>query len=96
MQYTEQYSLSITDVVMRDKDWVEIRPRNPDRDAIMCPSFFMRAKNGSQTMFKGGKALVFFHIPNKVYAGYEAWLEERKYEKLFATKSVDKAVGLQI
>ena len=73
-QYTEQCPLDITDIVMRDKDWVEICLRNPDRDAILCPSFFKGAKNGSQTIFKGGKSLVNFYIPNNVYGRYETWL----------------------
>jgi len=79
MRYSEQYPLSITDFIMRDKDWVEIHPRIPDRDAILCPSFFKSAKNGSQTVFKGGKAIVQFHIPNNVYARYGAWIEEREF-----------------
>jgi len=79
---------------MRDKDWVEIHPRIPDRDAILCPSFFKSAKNGSQTVFKGGKAIVQFHIPNNVYVRYEAWIEEHEFQKLFPDESVDHSVSV--
>ena len=92
-RYTEQCPLDITDIIMRDKDWVEICPRNPDRDVILCPSFFKSTKNGSQTIFKGGKSLVNFHIPNNVYGRYEAWLEEREFQALFPDKSVGENVG---
>lgn len=79
---------------MRNKDWVEIHPKNPDHDAILCASFFKSAKNGSQSIFKGGKSLVYFHIPNSVYGSYEAWLEEREFQKLFSDESVTQNVGL--
>ena len=95
MRYTEQFPLAITDIIMRDKDWVELRPRIPDRDALLCPSFFKNARKGGQT-FKGGKALVHFHIPNNVYAAYEACLEEREYQNLILDESqIDHGVSLR-
>ena len=81
---------------MRNKDWVEIHSKNPDHDAILCASFFKSAKNGSQTIFKGGKSLVYFHIPNSVYGSYEAWLEECEFQKLFSDESVTQNVGHRI
>ncbi|KDR65144.1 hypothetical protein GALMADRAFT_1330174 [Galerina marginata CBS 339.88] len=90
LRYAEQYPLDIMDIIMRNKDWVEIHPKDPDRDAILSPSFFKSAKNASQTIFKGGKSLVYFHIPNKVYGRYEAWLEERDYQNLFSNGMVDQ------
>jgi len=93
MRYTEQFPLAITDIIMRDKDWVELCPRIPDCDALLCPSFFKNAKKGGQ-MFKGGKALVHFHILNNIYTVYEACLEEREYQKLVLDESVDHGVSL--
>ena len=93
MRYTEQFPLSITDIIMRDKDWVELHPRMPDHDALLCPSFFKNARKGGQT-FKGGKALVHFHIPNNIYTAYEACLEEREYQNLVLDEPIDHRVSL--
>jgi hypothetical protein len=78
---------------MRDKDWVEIRPKNPDRDAILSSEVFKSIKNESQPIFEGGKFIVNFHIPNNVYSRYEAWVEEREFQDFFYPESVDQNVS---
>lgn len=45
-------------------------------------------------MFKGGKALVHFHIPNNLYAAYEACFEEQDYQSLVLDESIDHGISL--
>jgi len=80
-QYSGGYPLTLNNIVMRDKNWVEIHPRTPDRDVINSPSFYKEAKHGPP-IFKGGKAIVHLHIPNDVYGSYEDWVEQREMEQL--------------
>ena len=79
-QYSGRYPLTLNDISMWDKNWVEIHPRTPDRDVINSPSFYKKSKHG--TIFKGGKAIVHLHIPNDIYSSYEDWVEQQEMEWL--------------
>jgi hypothetical protein len=63
--WTNYFPLHIDQIIMRDKLWVILEPTAPDRDAI-SKHFFKPGKKGQ--IFKTGKTLIHFHIPNKVYA----------------------------
>jgi hypothetical protein len=43
--YTEGFPLEINDIIMRTKEWVEIKPLNPDQDVI-ARQFFKSGKGG--------------------------------------------------
>ena len=51
-------ALTLNDIIMWDKNWVEIHPRTPDCDIINSPSFYKESKHGP--IFKGGKAIVLY------------------------------------
>lgn len=80
LAYTEGYPLDINNIILRSKDWVEIQPLNPDRDAISC-SFFKTGKNGGIT-FKMGHCLVHFNILNRIYNEYLDYAEKKEEERL--------------
>jgi hypothetical protein len=66
---------------MRNKAWCEIKPQNPDCDAIFSPSFYKQGKGGP--VFKtGSRVIVFFHIPNNIYEEYDRWCDQQEYNRM--------------
>jgi hypothetical protein len=63
---------------MRTKDWVEIKPLNPDQDVI-AHQFFKSGKGG--LTFKAGRCTIFFHIPNVIYNQYLDDVERKEMER---------------
>ncbi|KAF8056047.1 hypothetical protein FPV67DRAFT_1678847 [Lyophyllum atratum] len=80
-EYTEGFHISIHDFVMRDKDGARIKSNTPDRDVISKP-FFKTAKGGQ--VFKEGRCIINFHVPNPIYNQYLTWSEQREEERLHA------------
>ena len=80
-KHAEDFVLNISDIIMRNKDWCEIRPQTPDCDAILSPSFYKQGKGG--LIFKiGSRVLVYFHVPNDIYEAYDRWCEQQEYNSL--------------
>ena len=77
--YTEGFPLQMEDVIMRNKDWVEICPQDPDHDVIARP-FFQQGKNGA-SIFKTGRCIINFHIPNAIYDLYVQYAEQKELER---------------
>ena len=75
--YTEGFLLEINDFIMRMKEWVEIKPLNPDQDVIACQ--FFKSGNGGLT-FKAGHCIIL-HIPNAIYNKY-IYNAEKEMERL--------------
>lgn len=63
--WTNNFPLRINQIMMRDKLWVILKPTAPDRDVI-SRHFFRSGRNGAQ-VFKTGKTIINFHVPNEVY-----------------------------
>ncbi|KAG6818300.1 hypothetical protein H0H93_006170, partial [Arthromyces matolae] len=80
LKFSGGFNIDITQVVMRNKDWVEIRPKNPDLDAISA-LFLKEGKNG-ELVFKSGRCLIYLHLPNDIYKLYEDWIENQEFEEL--------------
>jgi len=77
--YTEGFPLEIDDIIMRTKEWVEIKPLNPDQDVI-ARQFFKSGKGG--LTFKAGHCIILFHIPNAIYNQYLDDAERKEMERL--------------
>jgi hypothetical protein len=77
--YAEGFPLEIDDIIMRMKEWVEIKPLNPDQDVITC--HFFKSEKGGLT-FKAGCCIIFFHIPNAIYNQYLDDAERKEMERL--------------
>ncbi|KAG6808192.1 hypothetical protein H0H92_005087, partial [Tricholoma furcatifolium] len=90
-KYSGGFSIGINDVIMRNKDWVEIRPKDPDMDAISA-SFLKDGKKG-ESIFKPGRCLIYLHLPNDVYKLYEDWIEAQEFEGLLDRVEDTKAKG---
>ena len=80
-RWTNNFPLCIDQITMRDRLWVILKPNVPDRDVI-ARNFFKVGKKGAQT-FKGGKAIIHFHVPNEIYT---EMLEKREKDELAAEK----------
>jgi hypothetical protein len=65
-RWADNFPLRVDQIMMRDKLWVLLKPTAPDRNAI-ARHFFKRGKKGIQ-IFKTGKTVIYFHIPNEVYS----------------------------
>ncbi|KAF8151403.1 hypothetical protein B0H34DRAFT_755565 [Crassisporium funariophilum] len=90
-EYTEGFPINIDGFVMRDKDGARIKPNVPDRDVISKP-FFKTARGGQ--VFKEGRCIVNFHVPNPIYSQYLIWSERREEQRLHAeaTKQSERQV----
>ncbi len=64
-KWTNDFLLSINQIIMHNKLWVVIKPTTPDCDAILR-HFFRTGKKGNQT-FKTDKTVIHFHVPNEIY-----------------------------
>lgn len=62
--YTHGFPLRIEDVTMRDKNWVCIKPENPDQGVIA--EEFSKPGKGGVLVFKAVRCVVHLHVPNKV------------------------------
>lgn len=80
LEYGKNFPLLIHQVIMRNKDWVEMRAKSPDCDAIFSSGFYKEGKKGGAPVFKGGRALVYLHVPNSVYDKYLDWCEKEELE----------------
>jgi hypothetical protein len=78
--FTEECPLAIEDIVMRSKEWVVIQPLNPDRDVISRP--FFKSGRGGAVVFKAGRCIVLFHIPNNIYSQYLNHAERKQKERV--------------
>jgi hypothetical protein len=78
--YTRGFPLGINDIVMRTKDWVEIRPLDPDQDVVSQP--FFKIGKGGATSFKSGRCIINFHIPNDVYGEYLEYADRNEEGRL--------------
>lgn len=58
---------------MRNKDWAVIHPKTPDIDAVNTTKFWKEGKKNTLPVFKGGRTIVNFHIPNPVFEKYINW-----------------------
>lgn len=72
-RWTNDFPLHIDQITMRDKQWVILYPTDPDCDAI-AKYFFKTGKKGNR-IFKSGKTVIQFHIPNEIY---DDMLEKRE------------------
>jgi len=79
--FSEGYPLAIEDIVMRSKEWVAIQPLNPDRDVISRP-FFKSGRSGGASVFKTGRCVVLFQIPNSIYNQYLNHAERKEAERV--------------
>ncbi|KAF5377829.1 hypothetical protein D9615_006831 [Tricholomella constricta] len=79
LEYTRGFQISIDDFVMRDHDGAKLRAGDPDRD-IISKKFFKTVK-GAQ-VFKEGREVINFHVPNDIYHRYLAWSEAREEEQM--------------
>ncbi|KAF8808594.1 hypothetical protein BYT27DRAFT_7222856 [Phlegmacium glaucopus] len=86
-RWTNNFPLHIDEIIMRDKLWVILKPNIPDCDVI-ARHFFKAGKKGTQ-IFKSGKTIIHFHIPNEIY---DAMLEKRDEDKIVAAK--ERAVAV--
>ena len=77
--YTEGFPLKMDNVIMRNKEWVEICPLNPDHNVISRP-FFKYGKNGTST-FKTSQCIINFHIPNTVYNRYLDYADKKEEQR---------------
>ena len=77
--YTDRFPLGIDDIIMRSKEWVEIKPLNPDQGVIVWP-FFKSGKMG--LTFKTGCCIILFHIPNAIYNQYINNLDRNEMERM--------------
>ncbi|KAI9511301.1 hypothetical protein F5148DRAFT_1146961 [Russula earlei] len=91
--YTDKYPLAIDDIIMRTKDWVEIKPLNLDQDVI-SHQFFKSRKGG--LMFKLGCCTIFFHIPNVIYQQYLDDVERKEMERVQEVSWPDLAVQVRV
>lgn len=82
-RWTNNFPLPINKIIMRDKLWVILNPTTPDRDAI-AKHFFKSGKKGVQ-IFKSGKIIIHFHVPNEIY---NTMLEKRDSDELEAEERV--------
>jgi len=82
-RWTNNFPLPIDSIIMRDKLWVILNPTFPYRDAI-ARNFFKSGKKGAQ-IFKSGKIIIHFHIPNEIY---NTMLEQRDRDESEAEKRV--------
>ena len=80
--WTNDFPLQIDDIIMRDKNWVELVPMVPDRDIIFKHFLSGRGKKGPT--FKSGKTVIQFHVPNEIHA---AMLEKRDTDELAELES---------
>ncbi|KAI9452826.1 hypothetical protein F5148DRAFT_1289442 [Russula earlei] len=90
--YMDKYPLAIDDIIMRTKDWVEIKPLNPDQDVI-SHQFFKSGKGG--LTFKSGHCTIFFHIPNVIYQQYLDNVERKEMERVQEVSWPDLAVQVR-
>ncbi len=63
--WMHNYPLSLDDLVMHDRHWVILSPKNPDRN-IIAAQFFKPNKKGT-LIFRTGKCIINLHIPNDIY-----------------------------
>ena len=63
--WANNFLLHIDQITMRDKLWVILKPTAPDRDVI-SRHFFRSGRKGAQ-IFKTGKTIINFHVPNEVH-----------------------------
>ena len=77
--YTEGFPLEIDDIIMRMKEWVEIKPLNPDQDVIACQ--FSKSGKGGLT-FKAGCCIILFCILNVIYNQYLYDVKRKEMERL--------------
>ena len=82
--WTKNFPLPIDDIIMRDKNWVELVPRCPDHDIIYKHFLSGRGKKGPS--FKAGKTLIQFHVPNEIHA---AMLKKMEADELVEFKEED-------
>jgi len=68
--FSNNYMLEMDDIIMRSKEWAVIHPKTPDIDAINTKKFWKEAKNAVLPVFKGGRTIVHFHIPNPIFEKY--------------------------
>ncbi|GLB40064.1 hypothetical protein LshimejAT787_0705740 [Lyophyllum shimeji] len=85
--WTRNFPLPIEKIAMRDRLWVELKPRNPDCDVI-ARYFFKSGKNGALTFKPGTKTIIQFHVPNELY---NAMLDKRE-----ADETADVAVARRV
>jgi len=71
-KWANNFPLHIDNITMHDKWWVTLEPSIPDC-SVIARHFFKARKKGAQ-MFKSGKTIVHFHIPNEIY---DAMLKNR-------------------
>ena len=71
--WTNNFLLHIDQITMRDKLWVILNPTVLDCDAI-AKHFFKTGKKGNR-IFKSGKTIIHFHIPNEIH---NAMLEKKR------------------
>lgn len=83
--WTKSFPLAIDDIIMHDKNWVELTPNYPDRDVIFKHFLSSRGKKGPT--FKSGKTLIQFHVPNEIYA---TMLEKREADELAELESEER------
>ena len=59
---------------MRNHNWVVLAPKIPDCDVIVDLFFKWVGKKGGLT-FKGGKCIIYLHVPNHIYNAMLTWEE---------------------
>jgi len=81
----KNFPLPIDDIIMCNKNWVELVPKCPNCDIIF--KHFLSGQGKKGPTFKSGKTLVQYYILNKIYA---AMLEKREANGLEEFKNEER------
>lgn len=95
-QWTNNYPLPIDSLVMQNRNWVVLVPRNPDHNVI-AEQFFKLGWKGSPT-FKKRKAIINLHVLNDIYGEILTCKEAEEFKAEMVdndgTAVVDFTVGV--
>ena len=80
----KNFPLLIDDIIMHDKNLVELILRCPDHNIIY--KHFLSGQGKKGLSFKAGKTLIQFHVPNEIHA---IMLEKREADELVEFEDED-------